>query len=224
MTDKEIIALFDYTLLKADTSGKDIERICAEAMQYGFAAVAVNPYYVALAAKCLKGSPVAVCSAVGFPTGAHITEVKLLEAERAIEHGATEVDMIINIGALKTGDYDYVKKEIFEFCSLAKGRAISKLVLEACLLTDDEKRAVCEMAVECGADFVKTSTGFQPGGATVSDIRLMKEVVGDFCLVKASGGIKDLAAVKALVDAGARRIGLSVAVPIAKSILENYGE
>jgi deoxyribose-phosphate aldolase len=213
--DGDIARLIDHTLLKPDATQAQIAQLCHEARQYSFAAVCVNPTHVKLCADLLKGSDVAVCSVVGFPLGATPPEVKAYEAQQAIEDGATEIDMVINIGALKGGEYDLVERDIAMVTRTChNGGALCKVIIEAALLTDQEKIKACELAKKVGADYVKTSTGFGPGGATVSDVALMRQVVGPGMGVKAAGGIRSYADAKGMVEAGATRIGASAGVRI----------
>lgn len=213
-----IESMIDHTLLKPDATDKMIENLCSEAIEYGFAAVCVNPFYVKKAKELLEGNNVKVATVIGFPLGANKKEVKAFETEEAIKDGADEVDMVINIGALKNKDYATVKEDIKAVVEAAKGKAIVKVIIETCLLTDEEKIKACELAKEAGADFVKTSTGFSTGGATVEDVKLMKNTVGNSMKIKASGGIRDYATAKAMIDAGASRIGASSSVKIVKNM------
>ena len=209
----------DHTLLKADASQEQIAQLCYEARKYGFAAVCVNPANVKLAAQLLKGSPVAICAVVGFPLGATSPEVKSYEAQQAIEDGATEIDMVINVGALKSRDYTLVERDIATVTRTChNSRAVCKVIIEAALLTDEEKIKACQLAKSAGADYVKTSTGFGPGGATVEDVALMRRVVGPKMGIKAAGGIRTLEAVKQMVKAGATRIGASAGVKIVQEV------
>lgn len=205
----------DHTLLKPEATAKQIVDLCAEAREYNFASVCINPTHVKLAAQLLKDSPVKVCTVIGFPLGANTTSVKRYETQQALADGATEVDMVINIGALKSGDSDLVEKDIAEVCQVAHaGRAICKVILETALLTNDEKVQACLLAKQAGADFVKTSTGFGGGGATVHDVALMRQAVGPSLGVKASGGIRTFADAREMIAAGATRIGASAGVKI----------
>lgn len=210
-----IAGLIDHTALKPDTTKAQIEKLCSEAIEYGFASVCVNPCYVSLCSQLLKDGKIKVCTVIGFPLGATTTAIKAAEASEAIQNGAKEVDMVINVGAVKTGDFDYVKQDIAAVVQAAKGKALVKVILETCLLTDEEKKVCCRICKEAGADFVKTSTGFSTGGATVEDIRLMRDIVKPDLGVKASGGIRDYETAKAMIDAGASRIGASASVAIA---------
>lgn len=201
----------DDTLLKADATPAQIIDICREAKEYKTASVCVNSWYVPLVSKELSGSGVKTCCVIGFPLGACTTNTKAAETADAVANGADEVDMVINVGAAKDGDWQYVKQDIEAVVAAAKGKALVKVIIETCLLTDEEKVKACTMAKEAGADFVKTSTGFSTGGAKVEDIRLMRQTVGPEMGVKASGGVRDYAAAKAMIDAGATRIGTSSA-------------
>jgi len=215
--DGDIARFIDHTLLKPDATQAQIAQLCHEARQYSFAAVCVNPTHVKLCADLLKGSSVAVCTVVGFPLGATPPEVKAYETQKAIDDGATEIDMVINVGALKGGEYDQVERDIAMVTRTAHNRgALCKVIIEAALLTDQEKIKACELAKNAGADYVKTSTGFGPGGATVADVALMRRVVGPGMGVKAAGGIRNLADAKGMVEAGATRIGASAGVKIVQ--------
>jgi len=212
-----VAALIDHTLLKPDATAADIETLCREAAEHRFATVCVNPAWVALAARRLRGSGVGVCSVVGFPLGATTADVKAYETRRAIGDGATEIDMVINVGALKSGELRLVEQDIEAVTSACRACGVtSKVIIEAALLSDDEKVTACTLAKAAGADFVKTSTGFGPGGATVADVALMRRVVGPDMGVKAAGGVRDLAGLQAMVAAGATRIGASAGVKIVR--------
>lgn len=200
--------LIDHTLLKQDATPEQIVKLCEEAKQYDFMSVCVNPAYVPLAASCLKGSTVKVCTVIGFPLGMNLTKTKVEEASLCIKEGAEEIDMVINVGMLKAGHDDYVEEEIRELKAVA-GSKVLKVIIETCLLTDEEKVRACLAAKKAGADFVKTSTGFSTGGATVHDIKLMRETVGPEMGVKASGGVRTHEDLLAMVYAGATRIGTS---------------
>ncbi|MCA1032587.1 deoxyribose-phosphate aldolase [Bacillus timonensis] len=216
MTQK-LLSMIDHTLLKADALENDIIQLAKEAKEHKFASVCVNPTWVKTAAELLKDTPeVKVCTVIGFPLGASTSEVKAFETKNAIENGATEVDMVINIAALKDGKDELVESDIKAVVDAAKGKALTKVIIESCLLTDDEKVRACQAAVRAGADFVKTSTGFSTGGATVEDIALMRKVVGPEIGVKASGGVRSLETAEAMVEAGATRIGSSSGVAISK--------
>lgn len=211
----DLAAMIDHTILKPETRIKDVERVCNEAKAYGFASVCVNPTHVQLAARLLRGTGVKVCTVIGFPLGANTPVVKAIEVRDAINNGAQEVDMVINIGALKDGNYDLVRQDIQAVVEAAKGLALVKVIIETSALTDQEKIKACLLAKEAGADFVKTSTGFGRGGATVEDVALMRKTVGPEMGVKASTGIKDRAFTEALVNAGANRFGTSSGIVIS---------
>jgi deoxyribose-phosphate aldolase len=206
--------LIDHTLLKPDASQADIEGLCREAREHSFASVCVNPCNVRQAATLLEGSRVLVCSVAGFPLGASKKEVKAYEARKAILDGAREIDMVMNVGALKSGDCKLVEQDMRDVKETCGRSVITKVIIETALLTDEEKIRACEIAKASGVDFVKTSTGFGPGGATVEDIRLMRSVVGETMGVKASGGIRDAETAAQMVEAGATRIGASASVKI----------
>ena len=217
-----VAAMIDHTLLKPDATRAEIEKLCREAAEFRFATVCVNPVWVAESARLLRGSGVGVCSVVGFPLGATTADVKHYETRRAIFDGAVEIDMVINVGALKSGDLRTVERDIESVVEPCRQcGTISKVIIEAALLTDEEKITACTLSKAAGADFVKTSTGFGPGGATAADIALMRRIVGDEMGVKASGGVRDLEQMKAMVAAGATRIGASAGVRIVK---ESRGE
>ncbi|GAB1809273.1 MULTISPECIES: deoxyribose-phosphate aldolase [Priestia] len=219
---QNITGIIDHTLLKADATEEQITVLAQEAKEYSFASVCVNPTWVKKAAELLKGAPeVKVCTVIGFPLGATTSAVKAFETTNAIENGADEVDMVINIGALKDKNYDLVQSDIQAVVDAAKGKALVKVIIETALLTDEEKAKVSELAVKAGADFVKTSTGFSTGGATVEDVALMRKTVGPDVGVKASGGVRGLEDAKAMIEAGATRIGASSGVSIAKGQLSN---
>ena len=209
----ELNRYFDHTLLKPDAVSSGIVKLCDEAKRYHFASVCVNPCYVPLAAKQLAGTDVNVCTVVGFPLGATDPSIKAAEAKYCIDNGATEVDMVINVGLAKEGDYQGLVKDI-KTVKEACGKILLKVILETCLLTDEEIVLACKAAKEAGADYVKTSTGFSKGGATVHAVKLMRETVGDALGVKASGGVHNLAEAQAMIDAGASRIGASASVAI----------
>jgi deoxyribose-phosphate aldolase len=212
-----VAAMIDHTLLKPDAARGEVEKLCREAAEYNFASVCVNPTWVATCARLLQGSSVKVCSVVGFPLGATTPDVKHYETRRALFDGAREIDMVINVGALKSGDLRVVERDIEAVTGPCRETgAISKVIIEAALLTDDEKVTACTLAKAAAADYVKTSTGFGPGGATAADVALMRRVVGEAMGVKAAGGVKDLDALKAMVAAGATRIGASAGVRIVQ--------
>jgi len=206
----------DHTLLKQQASEEDIIKICGEAKEYGFASVCVNAYYAPLVSKQLEGTNVKTCIVVGFPLGATTKEVKVFEAKQAIENGAQEIDMVVNVGAIKSKKYDIIKDEIKAVVDVCRGKAIVKVIIETCLLTDAEKVLVCKIAKEANANFVKTSTGFSTGGATVHDVKLMRETVGPDMGVKASGAVRTTEDARAVIEAGASRIGASSSIAIVK--------
>lgn len=217
---KNIEKYIDHTLLKPDATREMIENLCNEALEYGFYSVCINSYYVNLCKQLLANTDVKICSVVGFPLGAMNYEAKSFEAKCAVENGAEEIDMVINIGALKDKEYDAVLNDIVSVVNVIKDKALLKVIIETCLLTDDEKIKACQLAVEAGADFVKTSTGFSSGGATVSDIKLMKNAVNGKCKIKASGGIRSLVDLENMISAGADRVGASSSVKILKEFKE----
>ncbi|MCM3738694.1 deoxyribose-phosphate aldolase [Oceanobacillus luteolus] len=214
----------DHTLLKPEATEDQINKLVEEAKEYEFASVCVNPTWVSSCYSELKDTPVKVCTVIGFPLGATSTEAKVSETEQAIKDGATEVDMVINIGALKSGKDELVQEDIRAVVQAAEGQAITKVIIETSLLTEEEKVNACKLAKAAGADFVKTSTGFSGGGATVADVKLMRDTVGEEIGVKASGGIRDLETMQQMIDAGASRIGASAGVSIIKGLkgTENY--
>jgi deoxyribose-phosphate aldolase len=213
----EIAPYIDHTLLRPDATQDQIDLLCQEALTHQFASVCVNPFWVRHCATLLYGSPVKVCTVIGFPLGATLPDVKAYETRRAIFDGATEIDMVLNVGALKSGDEGGVCRDLQAVVQAAReGCALVKVILETALLTDEEKIRACQFARDAGADFVKTSTGFSQGGATVADIELMRRVVGDQLGVKASGGVRDLAGARQLIAAGASRIGASAGVRIVQ--------
>lgn len=206
--------MIDHTILKPEATEAAVQKIIDEAKEYNFFSVCINPCWVAFASEQLADTDVAVCTVIGFPLGANTPEVKAYEAADAIKNGANEVDMVINIGALKSQQYDHVRQDIQGVVDAAKGKALVKVIIETALLTDEEKVKACELAKEAGADFVKTSTGFSTGGAKVADIRLMRETVGPDMGVKASGGVHNAEEALAMIEAGATRIGASTGVAI----------
>ncbi|GAP15744.1 deoxyribose-phosphate aldolase [Longilinea arvoryzae] len=219
--DLNLAGLIDHTLLKPDATPDQIAQLCFEARKYGFASVCVNPTWVPLCAQLLQGSQAKVCTVIGFPLGATASAVKVFETQNAIDHGATEIDMVLNIGALKARDLDLVAKDIRGVVNAAHSRGpIVKVILETVLLTDEEKTIACLIAKEAGADFVKTSTGFSSGGATVHDVALMRRVVGPEMGVKASGGVRTFEDAEKMVQAGATRIGASAGVKIIQGPAE----
>lgn len=205
---------FDHTILKADATEAQVAKICKEALENDFASVCVNQYYTKFVAEKLKGSDVKVCTVVGFPLGMSDTRVKAFETKAAIEDGAEEVDMVINVGALKDGKYDYVRNDIKTLKDVCGKEVLLKVIIETCLLTDEEKVKACELAKEAGADYVKTSTGFSTGGAKAEDVALMRKTVGEELGVKASGGIHTAEEAQAMIDAGASRLGTSATLAI----------
>jgi len=214
---RENARFIDHTLLKPEATRAQIEQLCAEGRQHGFATVCINPAWVSLCADLLRGCDTRVCTVVGFPLGASVAEVKAYEAALAIQQGASEIDMVMNVGALKSGDYHVVERDVRGVAEVCRrGGAVSKVIIEAALLTDDEKVRACVLARVAGADFVKTSTGFGPGGATAADVALMRRVVGPQMGVKAAGGVRDLKSAQAMIEAGADRIGASVGVKIVQ--------
>ncbi len=213
MTILNIASFIDHTALKPNTTEEQIRQLCAEAKEFGFASVCVNPTWVKLCADLLDGTDVKVCTVIGFPLGANLSETKALEAKLAVEQGAREVDMVLNIGALKSGNLALVERDIRTVRNVVH-TATFKVIIETCLLTDDEKVLASQLSKNAGADFVKTSTGFSTGGATVEDIRLMRNTVGPDMGVKASGGVKDFDGAKAMIDAGATRLGCSASIAI----------
>ena len=214
MKKNALAKYIDHTLLKPDATEAQIEKLCAEAREYGFASVCVNSCYASLAARLLAGSDVAVCCVVGFPLGAATTAAKAFEAADAAQNGATEIDMVINVGAAKDGRWDDVEADIAGVAAAIEGKALLKVIIETCLLTDAEKIEACRAAVRAGADFVKTSTGFSKAGATAADVALMRKTVGPEIGVKAAGGIRTYADAMAMIEAGASRIGASAGIAI----------
>jgi len=221
MINKKIANMIDHTILRADATIEDIKKLCDEAKKYGFASVCVNSSFVSKVSEELLDSEVKVCTVVGFPLGATASEVKSYEAELAVKQGADEIDMVINIGALKSRNIELVKRDIVGVVEAVKKispNVIVKVIIETCLLTDEEKGIVSKLALEAGADFIKTSTGFATGGALVKDIKLMRKIAGDNMKVKASGGIRDYKSFMSMVEAGADRIGTSNGVNIIEEI------
>ena len=207
--------LIDHTLLKPDASIEAIEKLCEEALKYDFASVCVNPGFVPLCAKLLKGSNVKVCTVIGFPLGATLPSVKVYETKEAVREGADEIDMVINVSQLKAKNDAYVYQEIKDIKAACDGKLL-KVIIETCLLTDEEKVRACELSVKAGADFVKTSTGFSTGGATAEDVALMRKTVGDCCQVKAAGGIRTYSDAIKMIEAGADRLGCSASIAIVE--------
>jgi deoxyribose-phosphate aldolase len=217
-----VARLIDHTLLKPEATEGDIARLCSQAREYAFASVCVNPFWVRFAADALAGSPVRVCTVIGFPLGANTQATKLAEAESGFSDGARELDMVQNIGALRSGKFDVVRKEIEAIAALAHSHgAILKVILETCLLDEAQKTRACRLAAQGRADFVKTSTGFSSGGATIEDVKLMRATVGESMGVKASGGVRTLEALRQMVAAGANRIGTSSGVNILAELSES---
>ena len=214
-----IAQMIDHTLLKPNAKREDVKKVCDEAIKYGFASVCVNPSYIGFVADQLKGSKVAPCCVIGFPLGATMPEVKAFETETAITNGAKEVDMVINVGAVKSGEWDLVKKDIERVVWASRGRALVKVILETCLLTKEEIAQACLVSKQAGVDFVKTSTGFSTGGALVEDVKLMRDTVGPNIGVKASGGVRDYKSAQAMIQAGANRLGTSAGVDIMKFLV-----
>ncbi|MDB8792788.1 deoxyribose-phosphate aldolase [Romboutsia sp. 1001216sp1] len=221
----KIAKMIDHTVLKAVTTKEEVIKVCNEAKEYGFFSVCINPTNIELAKKELEGSDVKVCTVIGFPLGANTKEVKAFETRDAIAKGADEVDMVINIGALKDKNYDLVYEDIKAVVDAANKEALVKVIIETCYLTDEEKVKACELAVKAGTDYVKTSTGFGTGGSTPADIKLMRETVGENIGVKASGGVRTAEDAKAVIEAGASRIGASASIAIVtgeNSIKSDY--
>lgn len=216
MNNLNIAKLIDHTLLRPDATVDDIRRLCDEALQYGFYSVCVNPFFVPMVKEMLSGSEVKVTTVIGFPLGMTDTNAKVYEAVEALNNGVDEIDMVMNIGMARTGRWDIVKKDIFDVICAAKG-IVHKVIIETCYLSRDEKIKATATVIETGAEFVKTSTGFGPSGASVDDVKLIKSIVKDSCGIKASGGIKTLAQAKELIEAGATRIGTSSGVRIVTS-------
>lgn len=215
---QDVARMIDHTLLKPEATEEQIITLCQEARDYHFASVCVNPAWVKLASQQLQGSDVKVCTVIGFPLGASSPDVKAFETKKAIEDGAHEVDMVINIGAMKSGNYEVVLEDIKAVVEAAGNDALSKVIIETALLTKDEKIKACELSVQAGADFVKTSTGFSKGGATIEDIALMRKTVGPEIGVKASGGVRSAEDAKNMIEAGATRLGASSGVAIVKGL------
>jgi len=220
LSPAQLAAFIDHTLLKADATARDIEKLCAEAREHKFFSVCVNGSRVVEARHFLEGAEVKVAAVVGFPLGAMSTDAKRFETEAAIDDGAQEIDVVLNVGKLKDGDDQFVLRELCDVVEAADERTV-KVILETCLLTEEEKIRACKLAVESGAHFVKTSTGFSTGGATVADVKLMREIVGPKFGVKASGGIRDLKTALAMIQAGATRLGVSAGVAIVKGLAES---
>ncbi len=213
-----IASMIDHTLLKPEATKEQVVKLCAEAKEYTFASVCVNPTWVKTSAELLTGTPVKVCTVIGFPLGASTPETKAFETTDAIDNGAGEIDMVLNVGALKSLDLELVKRDVEAVVNAAKGKAIVKVILETCLLTKEEIKVASQLSKDAGADFVKTSTGFSTGGATFEDVALMREVVGPDLGVKASGGVRSLEDVQKMIEAGATRIGASSGVQIMQGL------
>ena len=218
MTKAELARFIDHTNLKPETISREIDKLCEEALEFQFASVCVNPVFVAQCAENLKNSPVKICSVVGFPLGASKSEIKAGEARQAVVDGAQEIDMVMAIGKLKEGAYQYVENDIRAVVQAVKDSAIVKVIIETCLLTKEEKIRACQIAQQAGAHFVKTSTGFSKAGATTEDVALMREIVGPAMGVKAAGGIRDAETALAMIEAGANRIGASSSVQIINGL------
>ncbi len=214
----ELASYIDHTLLKPDTTIADIEMLCREAIQYSFASVCVNPCFVTVAKKFLQGHNINLCTVVGFPLGATTSDTKAFETACAIENGANEIDMVINIGSLKERMYKLTEYDIKAVSEVCKDKALLKIIIEACLLSDEEKIEACKLAKAIGVDFIKTSTGFSYGGATIADIKLIKSIVGDSIGIKASGGIRDLSSMLKMIEAGASRFGTSSSIRIINQL------
>ena len=215
--NRKLASMIDHTILKPEATSDEVRQLCREAVEYGFASVCINPSNVILAIECLKGSSIPVCACVGFPLGATTTKAKAFEAREAIENGAKEIDMVINVGALKSGDFGKVKNDIEEVVIASKPNAIVKVIIEACLLTDEEKEKACEVAKEAKADFVKTSTGFNKSGASAEDVKLMRRIVGPGMGIKAAGGIRDYQTAMKLLEADACSLAMSDSCRIGAS-------
>jgi deoxyribose-phosphate aldolase len=219
ITKQDLAKIIDHTLVKPYATKNEVIQVCEEAKKYGFGAVCVNPFYVKLAANTLKGTDIKVCSTVGFPFGSNSLETKALEAKKAIEDGAKELDMVMNIGALKSKDYEFVKQDIEAVVGIArKFNVIVKVIIECCYLTNEEKIRACLIAKEAKADYIKSSTGFGPSGAKVNDIKLIKRVVGESMGIKAAGGIRTVSQALKMIKAGATRIGTSAGVQIIEGL------
>ena len=219
MNKQQLAKMIDHTLLKPEVTKERISSLIEEAKEYQFASVCLNPAWVSYAKEQLANSEVKVCTVIGFPLGATTTETKVFEAKQAVENGADEVDMVIAIGHLKSGDTDYVKNDIAKVKEAVGKEIVLKVIIETSLLTEEEKELACQLSEEAGADFVKTSTGFSGGGATVEDIQLMHRVVGDRLQIKASGGVRSLDDAKKMVEAGASRLGASAGVQIINGLV-----
>ena len=212
----EISKYIDHTILKPDATSEEVKKVCSEAKEYNFASVCINPYYAKLVSSELEGTDVKTCVVIGFPLGANTKEVKAFEASNAVANGAQEVDMVINIAALKDKKYDVVENDIKAVVDSVKGKALVKVIIECCLLTNEEMVMACKLSLKAGTDFVKTSTGFSTSGAKAEDVKLMRETVGENVGVKASGGIRDYKTTMEMINAGANRIGASAGIAIVK--------
>lgn len=221
--EQNVAGIIDHTLLRADATKDQIKVLCEEAKEYKFASVCVNPTWVKYASELLQGSDVKVCTVIGFPLGANTPETKAFEVSNAIENGADEVDMVINIGALKDKDDELVERDIRAVVNAAKGKALTKVIIETSLLKEEEKVRACELSVKAGSDYVKTSTGFSTGGATPEDVALMRKTVGPKVGVKASGGVRNTEDANKVIEAGATRIGASAGVSIVKGLTAESG-
>jgi deoxyribose-phosphate aldolase len=220
MKKKEIAGLIDHTLLRPDANREDIKKLCKEAIQYNFYSVCIHPFFITPAKQLLKDSPVKITTVIGFPLGMTLAEVKVYEARNASLMGADELDVVINLGALKSGDWNTVRKDISDVITATRG-LVHKTIIETCYLSDDEKRKVVKIALEQGSEFIKTSTGFGPSGAKIRDIKMIKKIVGDNAKIKAAGGIKTLKKLLGMLEAGASRIGTSHGVRIIKELTKN---
>lgn len=221
MTPQELAAFIDHTILKPDSTRAQVETLCDEARQYGFFSVCVAPAWIATCVRSLQDSPVKIATVVAFPHGNTLSSAKAAETHLAIEAGAHEIDMVLHVGALKSGDSESVRQDIAAVVEAASGKALVKVIFETSPLTDDEKRLACKLSEDAGADYVKTSTGFATGGATIADVSLMREMVGQRLGVKASGGIRDLQTAQAMIAAGASRLGCSASVAIVRELAES---
>jgi deoxyribose-phosphate aldolase len=221
MKSEQIAAMIDHTLLRADSTQQEIIKLCEEAKLYNFATVCVNPYWVPLAVHELKGSKVGITTVIGFPLGSSSSAVKSVEASDSIANGATEIDMVLNVGAMRSGHYAAVEQDIQGVALACKGKAIMKVIIETCYLTEDEKIRAAELCKSAGADFVKTSTGFGPSGATLKDIQLIRKTVGNEMGIKASGGVRDLPFAIQLIEAGATRLGTSSGIALVTGGIGN---
>ncbi|QNO13461.1 deoxyribose-phosphate aldolase [Alkalicella caledoniensis] len=219
--DVELASMIDHTLLKAQSTKEEVIELCKEAKEYNFATVCVNPSYIAFAKKELEGTKVGITTVIGFPLGASTTQTKAFETKDALEKGATEIDMVLNVGMMKSGEYAFILEDIKAVVEAAKDKGIVKVILETCYLTNEEIKKASELSLEAGADFVKTSTGFGTNGATIEHIELMRKVVGPDKGVKASGGIRNTEVAKAMVKAGANRIGASSSISIVEGTQDN---